>query len=68
MNMRNMLPEPEQVLVKCPQCAAWPMSLAPQVEIAPSGQITFRCPKCQRLETFRIGVAGGLIPTMPTGR
>jgi hypothetical protein len=27
-NMRNLLPEPEQVLVKCPQCGAWPMSLA----------------------------------------
>ncbi len=64
MNMRNVLPEPEQVLVKCPQCGAWPMSLGPRDEMAPSGQLTFRCPKCRRLETYRVGVAGGLIPAM----
>jgi hypothetical protein len=32
--------------------------------MAPSGQLTFRCPKCRRLETYRVGVAGGLIPAM----
>ena len=35
MNMKHL--SPEQVLVKCPQCGAWPMSLAPQRARLPLG-------------------------------
>jgi DNA-directed RNA polymerase subunit RPC12/RpoP len=59
MNMRNL--SPEQVLVKCPQCGAWPMSLAPRDDVATFGQLTFKCMKCRRLEVYRIGVGGTLI-------
>jgi len=55
---------PEQVLdvlVKCAQCGAWPMSRAPQDDRASFCPLSFKCPKCRRLEVFRIGVAGRLI-------
>jgi hypothetical protein len=60
MNMRNL--SPEQVLVKCSQCGAWPMSLAPDEGWAPAGRLTFRCPKCRALEIYTVGVGGQLIP------
>ena len=62
MNMRDL--SPEQVLVKCPQCGAWPMSLAPQDDRAPFGvnRLSFKCSKCRRLEVYRVGVAGTLLP------
>jgi hypothetical protein len=63
INMRNL--SPEQVLVECPQCGAWPMSLAPQDNMAGFRQLSFRCTKCRRLEVYRLGVAGTLIPASP---
>jgi hypothetical protein len=66
MNMYN--PSPEQVLVKCPQCGTWPMSLAPQDDVAAFGQLSFKCPKCRRLEVYRLGVAGGLVPITVANR
>jgi hypothetical protein len=56
---------PEQmldVLVKCPQCGAWPMSRAPQDDRTFLRLLCFKCQKCRRLEVFRVGVAGRLIP------
>ena len=66
VNMRNL--SPEQVLVKCPQCGAWPMSLAPQDDVASFGQLAFKCTKCRRLEVFRVGVGGTLISAPVGGR
>jgi Zn finger protein HypA/HybF involved in hydrogenase expression len=60
MNMQK--PSPEQLLVKCTQCGAWPMSVAPQDEKVPVGRITFKCPKCRAQEIHTVGVAGRLIP------
>jgi endogenous inhibitor of DNA gyrase (YacG/DUF329 family) len=60
MNMKHL--SPEQVLVKCPQCGAWPMSLAPQESAASFGRLTFKCPKCQAQAVYTVGVAGLLIP------
>jgi phage FluMu protein Com len=63
MNMQYLSPEQVlDVLVKCPQCGAWPMSRAPQDDRASFGLLSFKCPKCRRLEVFRGGVAGRLIP------
>jgi hypothetical protein len=69
MNMRNL--SPEQILVKCPQCGAWPMSLAPpQNDPAAFGfnRLSFKCPKCRRLEVYRVGVGGTLISAPAGGR
>ena len=63
MNMQYVSPEQMlDVLVKCAQCGAWPMSRAPQDDRASFGLLSFKCPKCRRLEVFRVGVAGRLIP------
>jgi hypothetical protein len=66
MNMRNL--SPEQVLVKCPQCGAWPMSLAPQDHAFSFGLLSFKCTKCRRLEVYRVGVGGMLISAPAGGR
>ena len=67
MNMKYLSPEQVlDVLVKCPQCGAWPMSRAPQDDRASFGLLSFKCPRCRRLEVFRVGVAGRLIPA-PAG-
>ena len=57
----NMRLSPEQVLVNCPQCGTWPMSLAPpQNDSASFGfnRLSFKCPKCRRLEVYRVGAVG----------
>jgi hypothetical protein len=66
MNMRNL--SPEQVLVKCPQCGAWPMSRAPQDDRAPFGLLSFKCTKCRCLEVYRVGVGGTLTSAAARGR
>jgi hypothetical protein len=66
MNMRNL--SHLQVLVKCPQSGARPMSLALQDDVAPFGQRAFKCMKCWRLEFLRVGVGGTLISAPAGGR
>jgi hypothetical protein len=66
MNMRNLLPEPEQVLVKCPQCGAWPMSLAPHESAAALyNRLAFKCPKCQTREVHTVSVGGRSVRAAP---
>jgi hypothetical protein len=57
---------PEQVLVKCSQCGAWPMSLAPDEGWAAVGRLTFRCSRCRALEVYTVGFGGQLIPARAT--
>jgi hypothetical protein len=66
MNMRNL--SPEEVLVKCTQCGASPMSRAPQDDRASFGLLSFKCIKCRRLEVYRVGVGGTLISAPAGGR
>jgi hypothetical protein len=59
---------PEQVLVKCGQCGAWPMSIVTN-EGGPSyGRITFRCTNCRAQEAHTVGVTGLLIPAIAGSR
>jgi transposase-like protein len=52
---------PHDILVKCPQCEAWPMALAPNEGIENPNKVTFRCPKCHAQFVYTVGVAGSLI-------
>ena len=65
MSMRNL--SPDDLLVKCSQCRAWPMSLAPDEGWAAAGRLTFRCSNCHAVEVHTVGVGGRLIPA-PTNR
>jgi uncharacterized C2H2 Zn-finger protein len=55
-------------LVKCPQCNAWPMALAPTKndDVGPN-HLTFRCPKCHAQFVYTVGVGGSLVPGPPKG-
>jgi len=57
-------PSPDQALIHCAQCGAWPMALAPN-EIKDSRRLSFRCPKCHAVSVFSIGAAGSLVPAVP---
>ena len=54
---------PDQLLVKCPQCGGWPMSLTERTGGSSWGRFTFRCPKCHEKQVFKVGLGGWLIPT-----
>ncbi len=64
---RNMKILPDDSLMKCPRCGAWPMSNATKASEAPYGRITFRCAKCHAQPVYTVGVAGRLI-LAPAGR
>jgi Zn finger protein HypA/HybF involved in hydrogenase expression len=46
------------MLVKCPQCKAWPMPLARKDPPISPDHLTFRCPKCHGQFVYTVGVAG----------
>jgi hypothetical protein len=57
----NMKVLPENLLLKCTQCEAWPMAM-----VTDDGyRLTFKCPKCRSQEVYSVGVAGRLVPTSP---
>jgi Zn finger protein HypA/HybF involved in hydrogenase expression len=49
---------PNDLLLKCSQCEAWPMAIVSYE----TKQLVFRCPKCHGQEAYRVGVAGRLVP------
>jgi hypothetical protein len=53
-------PSPNEALVHCPHCGAWPMALAPN-EVKDSRRITFKCPKCHAPAVYAVGVGGSLL-------
>lgn len=57
---------PDQLLVKCPSCGAWPMSIVTSEGGLSYGRATFRCAKCRAQEAHTVGIAGLLIPA-PAG-
>jgi hypothetical protein len=61
-------PKPDDLLVKCTQCGAWPMALAEDEGVGRTSRLTFRCPKCRALEIYKVGVAGLRTPAPPHNR
>jgi len=55
MNMKVL---PEHLLLRCTQCQAWPMAIVSDED----DLLTFRCASCRALESYRLGVAGTLVP------
>jgi Zn finger protein HypA/HybF involved in hydrogenase expression len=55
---------PEQLLVKCPQCGAWPMAVVRNEGFPSMERRIFRCPKCNSRAAYSVGVAGTLIPSV----
>jgi hypothetical protein len=64
----NMRLSPDQLLVKCSQCGAWPMSLTERTGGSSWGRFTFRCTKCHAQQVFKVGVGGWLIPATARSR
>jgi hypothetical protein len=53
-NMANLMPD--DPLVKCTQCDAWPMALAENDGVGRFTRLTFRCPRCRAQEVYQVGV------------
>jgi hypothetical protein len=56
---------PDDMLVKCTQCGAWPVSLVENENLGRRNKLTFRCAKCRTQEIYEVGVAGQLFPAPP---
>jgi hypothetical protein len=46
---------PEHLLLRCTQCAAWPMTIVEDE----GRKLTFKCIKCRSRETYTVESAGG---------
>jgi uncharacterized Zn finger protein len=54
--------DPDRVLERCPECGAWPMSMAAKKTISENwGHLVFRCSQCARVKTLQL-TSGGISP------
>ena len=50
--------ETDSLLVKCPNCGAWPMAASLPRSGAARQEVRFRCPECRRQETGHLRATG----------
>lgn len=46
--------ETDTLLVKCPNCGAWPMAANPPKNLLPGVELEFRCSRCAQHELGRL--------------
>jgi hypothetical protein len=66
MNMAYLAPD--NLLVKCTQCGAWPMSIVAHEGWALQSRLTFKCQNCRALEVHTMGIARRRIPAPAANR